>query len=136
MTSASSPSAPPSRDGVSVKLNASNYRTGQRIDVAVANGSSKTVYTDDFKTECTIVTLQRHDGGSWTDILGCRLGRPTMTISIAPGGSRTVSLEPTSFHLDGSVGPGTYRIKFGYRLTNEVGGDDPLVAYSAEFRVT
>lgn len=110
-----------------------SYRAGENVTVTVANGLDRTIYTEDFKTQCTIVILQRQTSGSWTDITGCKLGRPTLTVSLKPGESRTITLAPDSFHV--TFGAGAFRIKFTYRMTAELGGDDPNVAYSTEFRV-
>jgi hypothetical protein len=126
---------------LSVTRNAEAYKSGEVIDATIVNGLAKPVYTEDFKTACTVVILQRKQADSWTDILGCRLGRPTATVVIGPHQSQTVSLDPHSFHLTGGAttigfGPGTYRIKFAYRTEPELGGDDPFAAYSPEFGIS
>jgi hypothetical protein len=126
---------PIAKGNVSVQLDASQYRVGAVIHVTVANGTDRPIYTEDFKTDCSIVILQRRDGTAWTDVLGCRLGRPTMTVQIGPALGRTVALDPTGFHLAGgqAFGNGTYRVKFTYRSDPALGGEDPFTAYSAEF---
>src|SRR5437867_1702355 len=70
---------------VSVKLDAGEYRVGSVVHVTVSNGMDRPVYTEDFKTACSVVILQRQEGGAWTDILGCKLGRPTTTVTVSPG---------------------------------------------------
>jgi hypothetical protein len=125
---------------VTVKVGAASYQAGAVISVTVANGLDRAIYTEDFKTVCSIFILQRSDSGVWADITGCKLGRPTMTVTVAPGLGRSAQLDPNSFHLTGgrtgpAFGAGTYRVKFTYRLDPEVGGEDPFVAYSAEFAI-
>jgi hypothetical protein len=121
---------------VQVRLGKAAYRSGEVIQVTVANGLDKPVYTEDFKTMCTIVTLQRSQGGSWSDITGCALGRPTATVTLGPGLGQAVTIDPNSFHLrESPIGPGTYRVKFGYRLEQDPMGQEPLTAYSPEFSV-
>jgi hypothetical protein len=108
--------------------------------VAVHNGRSEPIYTEDFQSACTIVTLQKSDAGSWTDITGCAMGRPTRTITIEPGTTRDVTVDPHAFRLAEDpgmlgFGAGTYRIKFGYRLGREPMGAQPLLAYAPMFVV-
>jgi hypothetical protein len=133
--------APIVQGEVSVPLDAGGYAVGKVIRANVSNGMDRPVYTEDFKTACSIVILQRRDGGAWSDIQGCRLGRPTATVEIGPGLGQAVELDPSSFHLNtGSAGPafgaGTYRVKFTYRVEpGPGGGADPLTAYSPEFTI-
>lgn len=133
-------SAPPLVDGeVLVKLDAGGYQVGEVIRVTVSNGMDRPIYTEDFKTACSIVTLQHREGG-WRDITGCALGRPTVTVTIGPGSMERIEVDPASFHLaHGSGGPafgaGTYRVAFTYRLERAVSADAPLAAYSPEFAI-
>jgi hypothetical protein len=125
---------------VTVKVGAASYQAGAVVTATVANGLDRAIYTEDFKTVCSIFILQRSEVGVWTDITGCKLGRPTLTVIVGPGLGRSAQLDPNSFHLTGgrtgpAFGAGTYRVKFTYRLDPEVGGEDPLVAYSAEFAI-
>jgi hypothetical protein len=125
---------------VTVTTTAHSYAVGGVITASIANGLDRAVYTDDFKTACSIATVQRLDAGMWTDITGCRLGRPTMTVKIAAGLGRSVTFDPYSFHLTAgkagpAFGPGTYRVKFTYRFDADMGIEDPMVAFCAEFKV-
>lgn len=134
-----SPLSAPAGD-LTVSTSAAQYAVGETLKVTVRNDRSETVYTEDFQTECTIVTLQKSAGGSWTDITGCSLGRPTRTVKIEPGAASEILLDPHSFHLaEGQnqlgFGAGTYRIRFGYRLGQEPMGAQPLIGYSALFTI-
>jgi hypothetical protein len=131
---------PPVDKGVTVTMSASRYAVGDTLKLTVRNGRSAPVYTEDFQTQCTVVTLQKSAGGSWTDITGCSMGRPTRTVKVEPGAAKQILIDPHAFHLaEGSgglgFGAGTYRIKFGYRLGAEPMGAQPLTAYSADFAV-
>jgi hypothetical protein len=122
---------------VTVVLDTDGYAMGQKIRVTVHNGNDRPAYTEDFKTACSIVILQRKDNGGWADITGCALGRPTMTVTIQPGSTDPIELDPASFHLKSgpAVTAGTYRVKFTYRTEPEITGADPFTAYSPEFPV-
>jgi hypothetical protein len=126
-------------DKVTVTVSADRYAVGENLLVSITNRLDRSIYTEDFKTECTIVYLQRKDNGAWMDITGCRLGRPTMTVAIGAGASKALTIDPNSFHLTGGSEPGlvagSYRVKFTYRFAQEVGGDDPFAVYSAEFTI-
>jgi hypothetical protein len=134
-------SAVPVQPGkVTVTVDEPSYRAGATVSATIANGLSHPIFTTDFKTACTIALLQRQASGAWTDIIGCRLGRPTATVTIGPGAARTVEFDPHSFHLTHgdtglAFGAGSYRLKFTYRLESAPEGDEPLTAYSAEFTI-
>jgi hypothetical protein len=126
---------------VEVRLGKASYRVSETLRVTVANGLGTSIYTEDFKTVCSIVMLQRAESSGWRDIDGCQLGRPTVTVMIGAGLGQTVEIDPNSTHLqDGGTrigfGAGVYRIKFGYRLDRGRMGEEPLVVYSPEFAVS
>jgi hypothetical protein len=137
--------APVRKGEVTVTPAARGYAVGHVVRATVANGMDRAVYTEDFKTDCAIAFLQRHEPGGWVDVLGCRLGRPTLTVAIGPGMGRDVAFDPRGVHLAGGpggtgtgpgFGAGTYRVRFTYRLEPDPGGgQDSLVAYSAEFAI-
>lgn len=122
---------------VTVELDAGEYATGRKIRVTVHNGNDRPAYTEDFKTACSIVTLQRKTGSGWADITGCALGRPTMTVKIEPGSTDPIELDPASFHLKNgpAISAGTYRVKLTYRTEPESTGTDPFTVYSPEFLI-
>jgi hypothetical protein len=123
-----------------VVLGAASYPVSAVIHTTVMNGLDRAIYTDDFKTVCSIVILQRKDGDTWTDIVGCQLGRPTATVAIGPSLGRTVEIDPSSFHFASGIrgpafGAGVYRVKFTCRFQPAAGGDDPVTVYSPEFTI-
>jgi hypothetical protein len=110
------------------------------VQAAIANGLDRTIYTEDFKTACSIAYLQRFDAGRWVDITGCQMGRPTVTVSIGPAQGVTVTFDPHSFQLTAgrpgrAFGAGTYRVRFTYRVDPAARGEDPLTVLSAGFVV-
>jgi hypothetical protein len=138
-TAARSPSAAPTAS-VTVALSASAYAVGETVRLTVGNGLREPIYTEDFQTQCTIVTLQKSEAGSWTDITGCAMGRPTRTVTVQPGATKRILLDPHGFHLaegpnELGFGQGTYRIRFGYRLSPELIRAQPEVVYSSTFTV-
>jgi hypothetical protein len=125
---------------VSAKLGSDGYPVGAVIHVTVSNGLDHPIYTEDSKTACSIVFLQRQDADSWHDIVGCRLGRPTSIVAIDSVLGRRIELDPTSFHLsDGTGRPafdaGRYRVSFTYRVDPDIAAAEPMIAYSAEFLI-
>jgi hypothetical protein len=119
---------------------APNYAVGETVKLTVRNSGGTTLYTEDFQTECAIVTLQKAAGSSWSDITGCALKRLTRTVKIQPGAAEEIQLDPHSFHLVKGAGglgfgAGAYRIRFGYRLSAEPRGAQPLTAYSSNFTI-
>jgi hypothetical protein len=129
------------RGRVVIRLARSEFRAGDRIGLTVANGLDRTIYSDDFKTECSIVTLERQVASRWDPITGCALGRPTMTVAIGSGRGRTITIDPRSMHLQKAAagaplafGAGTYRITFRYRFSPQMGAGEQTVS-SATFQV-
>jgi hypothetical protein len=129
------------RGKVVVRLAKVGFRVGEVVVVTVANGLDRTIYSDDFKTECSIVTLERQVASRWESITGCALGRPTMTVAIGSERGRTITIDPRSMHLQKAAagaplafGAGTYRITFRYRFSPQMGAGEQTV-YSATFQV-
>lgn len=129
------------RGTVTVRLGAAEFRAGSVLRVIVANGLDRTIYSDDFKTDCSIVTLERRTASGWDPIVGCALGRPTMTVAIGPSRGRTIEIDPRSMHLQKAAagGPlafsgGTYRVAFTYRTQPQPGPQERTV-YSAVFQI-
>jgi hypothetical protein len=125
---------------VTLTVSDASFRTGEAIEVVVANGLGQTLYTADMKTGCTIFTLEKLDAGTWQEIGGCPARRAPLVLSLAPGHGYTVNLDPKSdlFGVDPNTpafGEGTYRVKFSYRLAPEPEGEEPLIIYSQEFKI-
>lgn len=105
------------------------------IQVAIANGLDVPIYTTDYQSECSIVTLQFQSGSVWQPLAPCAEGRPTMIIKIPASAVAIVRLGPTNGARFGS-GPwrvGTYRVAFGYSNAANYGGLSTI--YSSPFQI-
>lgn len=129
---------------VTVSLEARTLDVGRPIRAAVRNGLAQTIYTEDGKSDCSIVVLERRSGPSWIPIPGCALGRAPRRVALASGETRVVVLDPASLHFRAgatsspvppAIGPGVYRIRFGYRLTPGPEGEETRRVYSETFEI-
>jgi hypothetical protein len=132
------PTTPPTRGGgVTVTLAASAYALRTAITATVVNGTDHPVYSHDSKTDCSILLLEVLDSGNWRGIPACAQMRPPATVAIGPSRSRTVTINPASsdFQVGMVLQPGTYRLKYTYRLTPGPDGDETLTALSVAFKI-
>ncbi|HET8684312.1 MAG TPA: hypothetical protein VFM54_20910 [Micromonosporaceae bacterium] len=124
---------------VIVIVSAARYTPGAPISMVVVNGLDRTVFTNDSKSDCSIITLQRLDDAIWQDVPGCAQQRPPAIVAIGPAHHRAMTLHPASsnFRLtadfEPALRPGTYRAKFTYRFTPDQNNDDSLTALSDPF---
>jgi urease beta subunit len=124
----------PARDGVSVAVDRGTYALGQGIKVTIDNNTDRMIQTFDHQTHCTIVTLQRLRGGSWSNVAECPLLTPTRTINLEPRHSLSVKLPDERFTAD--FEPGTYRVEFIYSDVDGSGrAGKPGKIYSARFTI-
>jgi hypothetical protein len=127
---------------VTITVSASSYRGGSPVSAVITNGLNQAIYTEDGKSDCSIAFLERRDGASWTEAVGCGLRRPPATVAIGAGRGRTVGYDPAGISARSGGGTtstlaaGTYRIRFTYRLTGEPAAEDPLGVLSASFTIT
>lgn len=122
---------------VTVRSIAGRYRAGQPITIAVANGLDQPIFSNDFRTDCSIVLLQRRRE-TWADIAGCAQGRPPATFGIGPSHMRTVIINPNSINFDIStelLSAGTYRAAYRYRFDPTSSAEDSEVTYSQPFTI-
>lgn len=142
---------------VTVRTDASEYRNGDTLNVAVENGRARSVWFLRMERggRNPWWSLQRWEGGSWADIDvwkptngECRIvvsepdASENLTRELAPGASLSDTWTLQNCTVTSPVGPmielrrlqtGTYRVLFRYgseRITPR-----EHVAYSAEFRV-
>ncbi len=126
---------------VTITLSARAYEEGQVISALIANGLERTVHAQDSKTDCTIAFLQRGHGTEWVDLLACAVMRPPITLAIGPQHGRTVTFDPSSRNFAAlperqpALGPGTYRVKFTFRLSPGPEGEERLAAFSPVFAI-
>lgn len=130
------------RGKITVTVTPSVITERAAISVRAANGLDSTVYTEDSKTDCSIVILERRNGEEWTRIAGCAVERLPAVLAIGPGRVRTARIDPMSFHLgvpEGSSTPafgvGAYRIRFTFRRGPAPQGVEPESVLSDTFRI-
>lgn len=109
---------------VTVTVAASPIKRGRAIEATVANGLDHTIFTNDAKSACTILVLQRSTGASasthagWVDVRGCTVRRRPITFAIGAGRSRHVTVDPASALFGVEVTRGTYRLAVAYRTVS------------------
>ena len=127
---------------VSVVPSAPAFAQGDVIRAVIANGLERTLYTEDEKTDCSIVFLERSDADAWRTVPGCALRRVSMVVAIGPGRGRVVAINPFSIHLRMGLPPtgkpapgaGRYRMRFVYRLGLTPGARQ-FAAFSRPFSI-
>jgi hypothetical protein len=96
-----------------VATDKSHYGPNETITVTIANGLTTTIITQDHKSNCTTVTLERRTGAAWQPQNPCRLMSATRLIRIGPSSTLQQQLLPP-----GNTSPGwavgTYRVAFSY----------------------
>ena len=126
------------RDGkVTVTVSSRSYKLGVPIGAVVTNGLHRTIYTQDAKSDCSILLLQRLVGASWADVSGCALGRPPAVVAIGASHARAVAINPGSINFangmpTAALPPGTYRLQLTYGFSSQE-GEEPMAAASPPF---
>lgn len=121
---------------VKVTTNSGHFNEQSSIAATVTNGLTRSIFTEDMKTGCSIVWLERLDEsrsevGTWERIEGCNAERAPAVVEIGSGQDRLVSLDGAA--LD--VAAGTYRIRFTYRFAAGPEGEEPETIVSDTFTV-
>lgn len=121
---------------VTVTTNLSAYTTSDAIGATVTNNSKTAYFTQNGKSACTVVQLERFDAttGKWGRVDGCGNAQPTQTLTIAESTSVPYTLAPTSPSDVNAWQAGTYRIAVAYS-TQADGITNPQEAHSAAFTV-
>lgn len=125
---------------VTIDVGSLSYAEGSVISIIVKNGLAQVIYSDDRKTACSVVILERWTGDKWVPLLGCTQGRPTSPWAIGPGRGLMISFDPNSMDMlaasrSGPLGKGSYHAKFMYRPTFQRDRPDPFVVYSQIFQI-
>ncbi len=130
------------RGRVTVRVGAQAYNAGDVIVGTIANGLSQIIYSQDMKTDCSIVLLERWDGTRWEPIRACLMERAPIVVAIGPGRIRSVAINPRSFNFAdpsgagrGGARVGRYRITYTFRLAPGRQGEEPNAAFSSTFRI-
>jgi hypothetical protein len=124
--------------GVLVSTDKLRYAVGETIIVRVSNTLDTVVTTRDQRFECTIIALERRSesGREWTEVRRCYSGAPVSEVTLEPGASITIRLEPGGI-TPGPLEPGVYRAALDYVLGDRfsLAPADLRVARSGQFRV-
>jgi hypothetical protein len=140
-TPGASGSRPTGKPGaVTVTTALSSYRSSEVIVVRVVNRGDQSIYSEDQKTDCSIVVLERLTGERWGAVTSCGAERAPRVVELRPGATHTVRIDPTSTNFQGGVGSptvraGTYRILFTYRLAAGPEGVEPERVTSPAFMI-
>jgi hypothetical protein len=125
---------------VTLSLSRSGFSQEEVIEFTVANGLDQVIYVEDMKTSCSIAILEVQEDNAWTPLFNCGMERMSMTLAIDPGMGRVVSIDPSRADVavpgKSSLDPGTYRIRFIYRIEPGPEGDEPFSVLSEEFSVS
>ncbi len=147
-TGSPGPSFPPVEDSgdagdvtpgeVTVRLAPDAVQIGEALVAIVANGLEGSISTLDSKADCSILHLDRLDGG-WIPVPGCLARRPPLEMEIGPSLTSTVTID-TASDAFAAVSPpgleaGTYRLRLTYRIGPSAEEGEPLTAISAEFEI-
>ena len=122
---------------ITLTTNRTSYTSGDAVGVTVRNSSKSSFYTQDGKSSCTIVQLQRFDSvsGVWKAVDPCNGAQAARALLIAENSSVPFTLAPTSVSDINTWEPGTYRVVVLY-TTKPDGVSATQEAHSAVFTIT
>jgi hypothetical protein len=128
---------------ITIEPSAFSYAKGVSVAAIITNGLELAIYTEDMKSDCSIAILEHWQLTGWQAMLNCGMERLPAISAIMPGQAMHVQINPWSSHfgvIPGSgepgLGPGKYRFKFSYRLSQTPQGSEPYSVVSQEFAVT
>jgi hypothetical protein len=88
---------PPESGGrVTLSTDKGNYSTADAITAVLTNGLNQPITVFDLKSYCTIVRLQRQEGGSWVNVGECLLRRASLPVTIGTSESRRIPARSAS----------------------------------------
>jgi hypothetical protein len=109
-------------------LDQQRYGAHETIVVTVENGLSKTIWSADHHTSCTILVAEHTQGAAWEAIDNCHSLTPTTLEPLPPG--------PTIIQLTSAGWPaGAYHITLTYNGGDEGMGGPGGSARAVEFTV-
>jgi hypothetical protein len=118
-------------DAVTVTVQSDRDQGRLLITVTVANGLDRSIFTEDMKTACSIVHLERLVNDRWERIGDCLAERAAAVVEIGAGGDEMVTID--AGHAGATAG--TYRAVVTYRLAGGPEGEEPERAESAAFEL-
>jgi hypothetical protein len=104
----------PTPGAVTLHLGQTHAGVTDAVSVTVSNDLPTAILVEDHQSECTVVTLQRQEGGGWLAVAPCQLETPTRLLSILSGTAQTVTLRPEGGPQPRAWQAGTYRFALHY----------------------
>jgi hypothetical protein len=121
---------------VKIDVEKASYEVGDTILMKVANSNDQEIVSEDHKSSCSIVNMEKQEDKEWA-LAGfpCLLRNLTREIKIGPHQDILVKLATINDSSKvTSLKPGTYRIKLDYFFENSP--NEPITAYSDSFQIT
>jgi hypothetical protein len=109
----------PTLGAVTLHLGQTHTGVTDAVSVTVANDLPTAILVEDHQSECTVVTLERQQGGGWLAVAPCQLETPTRLLSIPSGTAQTVTLRPEGGPQPRLWQAGTYRFALHYSAGEE-----------------
>lgn len=130
------PGATATTGAVVVSTDLKQYTTASVIGAIVTNSSKTDYLTQDGKSGCSIVVLQKFNTttGVWDNVDPCRGGPAPRVLTVAQGSTIPYTLTPNSPSDMNAWQAGTYRVEVTY-TTNADGVTGSTEAHSAAFSV-
>jgi hypothetical protein len=130
----------PTPGAVTLHLGQTHAAVTDAVSVTVANDLPTAILVEDHQSECTVVTLERQQGGGWLAVAPCQLETPTRLLPIPSGTAQTVTLRPEGGPQPRLWQAGTYRFALHYSAGEE-GQTNPAalapagIVYSQTFTI-
>ncbi|HQR33250.1 MAG TPA: hypothetical protein PLK30_10955 [Blastocatellia bacterium] len=111
------------------------YEEQEQLTLSVNNVTSQTIVAYDHQSYCSIVTVQRNEGGNWVDMFPCLLGSQSNLIKISAGEDRKLKLPADTAPT--KLAAGAYRLEFTYWQVDANGNPtgNPTTVFSNTFAV-
>ena len=113
----------PTPGAVTLHLGQTHAGVADVVSVTVANDLPLAIVVEDHQSECTVVTLERQEGGGWLAVAPCQLETPTRLLPIPSGAAQTVTLRPEGGPQPRVWQAGTYRFALHYSAGTETGAE-------------
>lgn len=128
---------------VTIWLDKSSYGVKEIITVNVANGLSSSIYSAPRYTNCSVVSLQWHNGATWVQWGRCLIEQTERFTQLKANSVTTLRLDPTTnMTRPGAVRaattvwhPGMYRVVFSFNTVPDEGNPAGTVVTSETFTV-
>lgn len=114
-TNTQTPAATVSPGPVRLVLGQTQFHPGDLVMVTVENGLSHSITTEDHRSNCTVIQLQKLVDSSWQPVDKCNALTRTRLVEVAAGGS----LQQRVGIPTGSDAAGTYRMMLTYGSSDE-----------------